>query len=281
MAVSAMANGGFLMKPYLVREIRDSSGATVYRREPEVTRQVVSRETSRKVSAIMESVTVRGSGMNAAIEGYRIATKTGTAQKVGAHGGYEPGKFILSLIGFVPAENPRIVLYVAVDEVQRGPQWGSQVSAPIFRRIMLDILNYLQIPPEKQAGLPPATLVEIPDLRGLTVNEAAALLDTAGLLLRLVGEGQSIVNQTPKAGAVVPVQTQVVVYLGDTGRAAALVVPELQGYTVREVGQVLSWLGLNLSAEGSGVALEQSPAAGTPVQAGAVIRVRFASPLAP
>ncbi len=279
MAVSALANGGFLMKPYLVQEIRDAEGTLIERREPEAIRQVVSRETSRRVTEIMEGVTLRGSGINAAIDGYRIATKTGTAQKVGPDGGYIPGKYILSLIGFAPADDPQIILYVAVDEVQRGPQWGSQVSAPIFRRIMLDVLNYLQVPPEDQAGLPAATLVEVPDLRGLTVNEASARLDTAGLMLRLVGEGDLIINQTPKAGATVPLQTQVVVHLGEVGRDTVLVVPELQGLTLREAGQVLSWLGLSLSPEGSGVALEQSPAAGMPIEVGAVVRVRFASPL--
>lgn len=281
MAVSAMANGGYLMKPYLVREIREFEGNVVYERAPEKVRQVISRETAEKVSLIMESVVINGSGINSAIEGYRIAGKTGTAQKVGPGGTYIPGEYIVSYIGFVPVEDPRVVMYIAVDTATRGAQWGSQISAPLFKRIMIDVLNYLQIAPSDRSPLPPAKMVEVPDLHGLTVDEAGALLETQGLLLRLVGEGQYIVNQTPKAGAKVPQQTQIVVYLGsDTARDSGVIgLPDLSGYTVREAGEVLNWLGLYLAAEGSGVAFRQEPAAGTPLEAGAVIKVYFGSPL--
>ncbi len=281
MAVSAMANGGYLMKPYLVREIRDSDGSVVYERKPEVVRQVISRETSQKITWIMENVVLKGSGINAGIEGYRIAGKTGTAQKVGPGGTYIGGEYIVSFIGFVPIGDPQVIIYVAVDGATRGAQWGSQIAAPISRRIMVDVLNYLQIAPSERPPLPEARLVEVPELFELTVNEAAALLDTQGLLLRLVGEGQYIVNQTPKAGAKVPQQTQIVVYLGDSKAlpGGAIGLPDLRGFTAREVGDVLNWLGLHLAAEGSGVAVGQEPAAGTPVQRGDLIKVYFSSPL--
>lgn len=280
MAVSAIANGGRLMKPYLVQKICNVEGESVYEREPELVRQVISKSTAEKVTWVMENVAIRGSGMNAAIEGYRIAAKTGTAEKPAPGGGYIPGDTIVSFIGFVPVENPQIVLYVAVDGVTRGPQWGSQIGAPIFKRIMIDVLNYLQVPPSEGASTP-AEPVQVPDLRGLTVHEAAAQLDTAGLMLRLVGEGQYIVNQTPKAGASVPRQTQIVVYLSedDAFSGGSISMPDLRGFTVKDVGQVLNWLGLYLEAEGSGIALRQEPVSGTRVEQGEVIKVFFGTPL--
>ncbi len=280
MAVSAMANGGYLKKPYLVKEIRNDQGEVVYEGREETVRQVISADTSRRVAAIMESVVENGSGTNAAIEGYRIGAKTGTAQKVGPGGTYIPGEYILSLIGFVPVDDPQIILYVAVDGATRGPQWGSQVCAPIFRRIMNDVLAYLKIPPQEGPALPEGRWVSVPDLKGLTVDQAAEAVDTEGLLLRIVGEGNYIVNQTPKAGAQVPAQTQVVIYLHDgEGVPEKIQVPDLRGLTVKEAGEVLSWLGLHLKVEGSGIAVKQSPDPGTEVVSGAAVAVTFSSSL--
>ncbi len=283
MAVSAMANGGFLMKPIIVREIRDFEGNTVFEQQPEVVRQVISRETSRQIAEIMESVVIKGSGMNAAIEGYRIAGKTGTAQKVGPGGVYIPGEYIVSFIGFVPVEDPQFIIYIAVDTATRGAQWGSQIGAPMARRIFVDVLNYLQIPSADRSPLPPAELVEVPDLQGLTIDEAAEMVDLGGLLLRIVGEGQYIVNQTPKAGAMVSQQTQVVVYLGNQDGLPdqSIKLPDLRGFTIREASEVLNWLGLRLEAEGSGIAVRQQPESGVVVEDGDVIKVYFGSPLNP
>ncbi len=280
MAVSAIANGGRLMKPYVVEKICNLEGEAVYERQPEVVRQVISKATAAKVTWLMENVTLHGTAMNAAVEGYSIAAKTGTAQKVGPGGNYIPGEYIVSLVGFVPAEEPQFVLYVAVDGATRGVQWGSQIGAPIAKRIFADILNYLQVPPLKSQTLPEAKPVEVPDLSGLDLEGAAAELETAGLMLRLVGEGQYIVNQTPKAGAVVPRQTQIIVYLSE-GEAPTgeISMPDLRGFTMKDAGEVLTWLGLSLQAAGSGVAVEQEPAAGDPVEPGEAVKVIFDAPM--
>lgn len=120
----------------------------------------------------------------------------------------------------------------------------------------------------------------MPDLKGLTVDQAAEAVDTEGLLLRIVGEGNYIVNQTPKAGAQVPAQTQVVIYLHDgEGVPEKIQVPDLRGLTVKEAGEVLSWLGLHLKVEGSGIAVKQSPDPGTEVVSGAAVAVTFSSSL--
>ncbi len=147
MAVSAIANGGKLMQPYIVEEIRNSEGKTVSKSAPELVRRVISEDTSKEVSLIMEKVVEDGTGVKASVDGYRVAGKTGTAQKVGSSGNYIPGEYILSFIGFSPLEDPQFLLYVAIDGAKRGPQWGSQLSAPLFREIMRDVLSYLEIPP--------------------------------------------------------------------------------------------------------------------------------------
>lgn len=281
MAVSAMANGGYLLKPYLVEKIMDLEGNVVYRGEPEQIRQVISAETSARVTALMESVVTGGSGANALVEGYRFAGKTGTAEQVGPDGTYLGGQYIVSYIGFAPVEDPQIIMYVAVDSASRGIQWGSQISAPVYRRIMEDVLTYMQISPSDRSTLPPAAMVDVPDLYGMTVDEAAERLDTAGLLLRLVGDGNYIVNQTPKAGAVVPRLTQIVIYMGETGGSAegAIRMPDLSGLTVREVAEVLDWMGLHLAAEGSGIAIRQEPEEDAYIDAGTIVKVYFGSPL--
>jgi len=150
MAITAMVNGGYLLKPYLVEEIIDQDGETYYRREPEVIRQVVSEETSRQLIDMMESVILDGTGTAAALENYRVAGKTGTAEKIDDEGNYRSDEFIYSLAGFAPVDDPQIVLYVAVDGVTRGPRLGVHTSAPLFKRIMEDTLNYLQVPPSEQ-----------------------------------------------------------------------------------------------------------------------------------
>ncbi len=149
MAITAMINGGYLYKPYLVEEISDQTGNIVFKREPEVIRQVISGDTSIKLVEMMESVITDGTGYAAALEGYRMAGKTGTAEKIGADGNYSSSDYIYSLAGFAPVENPRLVLYVAVDGVTRGPRLGVHTSAPLFKRIMEDTLNYLGVTPSE------------------------------------------------------------------------------------------------------------------------------------
>ncbi|NMB41226.1 MAG: PASTA domain-containing protein [Firmicutes bacterium] len=282
MAVSAIANGGYLLKPYVIKEIRDADGSVVEKRSPEVIRQVISSDTAAHVTSIMEGVVNEGSGINAAITGYSVCGKTGTAQKVGPDGVYIHGEYILSFIGFAPAEDPQVVLYIAADGVKRGAQWGSQVSAPLFRAIIKDVLSYLEIMPAQSPEKGEVKLVEVPDLKGLTIDEAGALLDTDGLLLKLVGKEGVIIDQTPKSGAKVPVQTGIIVYLEDLWDAENpefVFAPDLRGMTVKEVGEVLSRLNLKLKPAGSGVVVKQEPAAGTNIQMGSVIKVHFSSPL--
>ncbi|MCR3923041.1 MAG: PASTA domain-containing protein, partial [Firmicutes bacterium] len=140
-------------------------------------------------------------------------------------------------------------------------------------------LNYLNIPPSTTVTEAAPSMVEVPNLIGLPMDEHTnELLENNGLEVRYIGEGRTVLNQTPKVGAKVPLHTQVLVYLGGDSSEDEVTVPELTGKSMREVGEILSWLGLRLNSSGSGVAVEQDPASQTRVAKGSVVTVEFATP---
>lgn len=278
MAVSAMANGGYLMEPYLVKEIRDEEGDLIKESEPTVKRQVISEQNSQLMKEIMESVVEEGSGVNAYMEGYRVAGKTGTAQKVGPEGTYLSGDFILSFIGFAPVEDPQVLIYVAVDGSLRGSQWGGQVSAPLFRRIMEDVLSYKEIYPDNTAEPQEVSMVEVPGLVGLSADEAAEVLYEEGLKLEPVGTGEQIVKQTPEPGSRVPLQSRIITYFQEEELSSEeTVVPDLKGFTIREARQIAGWVDLDLEVRGSGIAVDQDPPPHEVVNRGEKLVVEFES----
>jgi cell division protein FtsI (penicillin-binding protein 3) len=144
-AVAAIANDGVLMKPYVVSEIRDADGKVLKQMLPQVKRRVISPETARTVTTILEGVVTDGTGTKAAIPGFRVAGKTGTAQKIDPRTGtYSATQFVGSFVGFVPADHPRLAMIVVIDEPQ-GEAWGGTVAAPVFRRVGEQVLNYLGV----------------------------------------------------------------------------------------------------------------------------------------
>jgi cell division protein FtsI (penicillin-binding protein 3) len=152
-AIGAIANGGVLMKPYVVSEIRDAQGVVVKQVLPQVKRRVVSPETARTVTSILEGVVTDGTGGKAAIPGFRVAGKTGTAQKIDPRtGAYSATQFVGSFVGFVPAERPRLAMIVVIDE-PHGEAWGGTVAAPVFRRVGEQVLNYLGVSSEQSVKL--------------------------------------------------------------------------------------------------------------------------------
>ncbi len=217
-AVSAAINGGNLMEPHLTKAwIDPTTGKVVRENRPRKKRQVISAETSKEVRRALESVVARGTGRKAFIDGYRVGGKTGTAQKVGPNGRYLPNNHIVSFIGFAPADDPRIVVYVAVDN-PKGVQFGGVVAAPIVRNIIDDSLRYLkverrkdQIPPEAVPTEEPH--VTVPDLIGENVDEIRTSLFSEPL--EVVGKGDVVINQLPKPGQRVKKGTPIRIYLGD------------------------------------------------------------------
>lgn len=224
-AMSAIANGGMLMEPYLVEKIIDDEGQVVQRRLPQVKRRVLSEATARKVRRMMVSVTEPGgTGTKAALPGYRVAGKTGTAQKVDpVTGGYSPDKRVSSFIGFVPAESPAMVISVSVDEPQ-GKAYGGLVAAPVFSRIAGQALSHLNILPKdfvaqfQVAQADPEPLPDLapllpdaeepidglvmPDFRGMSYRQVLRTMEQKGLNLKLSGSGQ-VIKQSPAPGQVI------------------------------------------------------------------------------
>ncbi len=224
MAVGAVANGGLLMQPHVVKAILDhETGEVVKTVDPAVVRRVISEQTAAQVRQALESVVANGSGTNAYVEGYRVAGKTGTAQ-VAKNGRYEPGHYIVSFIGMAPADDPKLVAYIAIDNPhpKDRPVFGGQIAAPIVGRILADSLAYLGVPKSTQ-GLPKkpkwndTPTVEVPNFVGMTLDQArrAALASGAQLQTEVQGNGKYVIWQSPQAGQKVPDGSTIRLYLGN------------------------------------------------------------------
>jgi len=152
-AISAIANGGWLLQPYIVAEVRTSDGKTVLRAAPQVRRRPISAQTAGVLTGVLEGVVTHGTGTRAATPGYRVAGKTGTAQKIDPHtGAYSRHLLVGSFVGFVPADDPRLAIVVVIDE-PKIEAWGGVVAAPVFRRIAEQALPYLGVAPEEPVKL--------------------------------------------------------------------------------------------------------------------------------
>ncbi|NLB74151.1 MAG: PASTA domain-containing protein [Firmicutes bacterium] len=280
-ALSAIANGGTLMRPHLVSKIVDPDGLIVkdFREDP--IRQVISKETSKELSLILESVIVNGSGFRAKVPGYRVAGKTGTAEKPGA-GGYSD-KRVASFLGFAPVEDPKIAILVVWDEPDVGISYGGVLAAPAFQSIVKDVLRYMEIPPsvpaETEERDSESRQVIVPNLISRNPDEAARLLAAEfGLNVATRGTGVKIVHQAPAAGAKVQRGATVILYLDEPESynvEGEVIVPNVIGRTMKDVAVILSDLGLRMEAEGTGVAKSSVPQHGTSVKIGTVVQVRF------
>ncbi|WP_033006542.1 penicillin-binding transpeptidase domain-containing protein, partial [Geobacillus sp. WSUCF1] len=215
-AVSAAINGGILYTPYIAKQWVDpETGEIVRRNTPKAKRRVISEETSKQVRYALESVVAQGTGKKAYVEGYRVGGKTGTAQK--AQGGrYLQNNHIVSFIGFAPADDPKLVVYVAVDNPKGTVQFGGTVAAPIVGKIMEDSLRTLGVKPrkdqlEKERDWNEPKVIEVPNLIGMTKNDLQEQL--FDLKLDVSGEGDVVVEQSPKPGAKVKEGSTVRIYL--------------------------------------------------------------------
>jgi stage V sporulation protein D (sporulation-specific penicillin-binding protein) len=218
-AVSAAINGGYLYEPFVAKEWLDPvTGEVVEKTEPQLKRRVISEDTSKEIRHALESVVAYGTGGKAYVEGYRVGGKTGTAQKVGADGKYMSNNHIVSFIGFAPADDPEIVIYVAIDNPKNTVQFGGVVAAPIVGTIMEDSLRALGVK-EREDGLdkeykwPDIPQVEVPDLIGLTTKDLQQFL--TNLDIEAKGEGTHIIQQSPEAGAMVDQGSTIRIFLSD------------------------------------------------------------------
>ncbi len=280
-AVCAEVNGGLLMQPYIVDLITGPDGTVKLDNEPSVIRRVISEETSALIRRIGELVVKNGSGRNAAIPGYRVGGKTGTAQKYGEDGRIAQGKLIASFIGFAPADDPEYVCLILVDEPQVGTIFGSTVAAPFVKQVLEETLRYAGYLPE---GGDEGVLV--PDVTGMTIREAKDALEALGIEATFQsGVNETIVAQVPAAGCVVMKGSGILLYTevmeldaDEDDGYSKVKVPNLVGMTRLEAHDALAKLGLIIlidPPDQQGEAIRQSPGAGAEVEPGTEVLVEF------
>jgi len=217
-AVSAAINGGTLYKPKIVKSIVEhETGEIIQQNEPEVVRNVISEETSKQVRYTLESVVALGTGRNAYIENYRVGGKTGTAQKVN-NGVYMTGNYIVSFIGFLPADDPEIVVYVAIDNPKGITQYGGTVSAPIAKSILTDAIAALDIPPstsviEKEYQWYDTKYYTVPNVVGKDIKDAKKELKS--FQIEYTGSGNKVLSQSPEAGTRIAENSTIRLLLSD------------------------------------------------------------------
>lgn len=217
-AVSAAINGGTLYKPYIVKSLNDpETNSVIKENTPTKVRQVISKEASSEVRRALESVVTNGSGRNAYIEGYRVGGKTGTAQKV-KNGAYMVGNYILSFIGFLPADDPQVVVYVAINNPKRVVQYGGVVSAPVAKTILTDAIDALgiekrKVTTEKKYNWDDKKYYTVEDVVGKTPKEAAKILSK--YTIEYSGSGNTVISQTPEAGTRLEEQSTIRLMLGN------------------------------------------------------------------
>ncbi|OKP91110.1 stage V sporulation protein D [Paenibacillus helianthi] len=261
-AVSAIANGGKLMVPHVVKEITDPNTGKKTITQPEVVRQVISKESARETGGYLEQVVadqVKGTGRHAYIEGYRVAGKTGTAIKVNGTD-YDRNKVLSSFIGYAPVNNPKIAVIVIIDEPQgeNGGNGGGAVAAPVFQEIVSQALPYMGVPKvstnsadstSKTVKSTTAALRSTPDLTGKTVQAARQLLIDQGFDFEAVGQGTNVVSQYPEKGTLLAVGQRIYL-LSQQGDKP--VIPDLRGQSLRDALEVLSLLKVGISVDGEG-----------------------------
>lgn len=240
-AVASLGNGGQVMKPFIIKEVRDSDGLLVTYTSAQMQKQAVSPEVSREMMLLLEKVITEGGGKKARVDGYRFAGKTGTAERLRDSGnGYDPGRYIASFVGVGPLEDPQLAAIVVIDSPS-GLYYGGEIAAPVFAEIMSQAVRILGIRPS--SGSPPM-IGDKPDRPAATPPEKTP-----------VNAPPSLTPPALKPGQVL--------------------MPNLLGKTIREASIMLENAGLNLAPSGTGIAVKQSIPANTPVNKGTQIPVQF------
>ena len=283
-AVSACVNGGRLMKPYLVQSVEDSEGNIVSQTEPELVRQVISEETSATVRKILEQVVgdqKEGTGHNAYVAGYRIGGKTGTSTKTTEEiaGNKE---YIVSFIGFAPADDPEIAILVLLDDPSSESGIyisGGQMAAPVVGKMMADILPYLGYEPEYTDAELENIDRPVPEVAGMSLAEAQRALTESGFKSRIIGEGDTVTDQLPRSGVVIASGSEVLLYAGQSPAPTQETMPDVRGLSYAEAVERLGDIGVYLSSGNSStdaanlIVSGQSIAPGTAVEHGTVVDV--------
>ena len=280
-AVSACVNGGHLMEPYVVEKQLKPDGSLAFIKEPREIRQVISEDTSRKVREILESVVgdeKEGTGRNAAVSGYRIGGKTGTSEKVSLEAATGKKEYIVSFIGFAPADEPEIALLVFLDTPADDSGVyvsGGQMAAPTVGKMFADILPYMGYTPREDEGFN----AEVPELTGMSINAAKKLAEDAGLGCRVMGEGETVTFQLPKAQSFIAKNSEIIIYTDKSPSNAERVLPDMRDWDYNTTIGYLQDMGVFVKSlspvnpSGAQKILSQSLPAGAKIPPGTVIEL--------
>ncbi|MCD6307808.1 MAG: PASTA domain-containing protein, partial [Candidatus Latescibacteria bacterium] len=279
MAYAAVAGGGELFRPRIVREVVGDGKRRGRKFRAVKIRRVMKASTAARMEELLCRVVESGTGASAALPNVRIAGKTGTAQRISRKGkGYEQGKYVSSFVGYIVDREPRILCLVMVDS-PKGLYYGSQVAAPVFKNIVNRILNMGNSPltPLAARTAQPAgkKIARVPDLREKSVSDAVAALDDCGLAPVVVGDSTTVAKLLPPPGTLLAEGSAVTLYSNpmtvESGNRIR--VPNLRGKTVRQAMQDLVQAQLEVTVSGSGIVMSQKPSAGSLVEYGTVCRI--------
>ena len=270
-AVSAVANGGNLMQPRIVKEIKDTSTGAVKTVEPVTVRQVISKETSEKMLDMLESVVTDGTGKYAQVKGYSIAGKTGTSEP--SPGAEDQGN-VASFAAISPVESPQLVVLVTIYGPQGDNNDGSTVAAPIAAQILNEVLPYMQVPTDSTYSSN-TEKITLPDVTNKTVGEAKKILEEAGFTVSTNGSDEDVITeQMPRKGTSLIENSIIKLYTSEDETKVSVTVPDLKMKTISQAKQLLKEKNLNIDIKGSsGVILTQDPISGTSVEEGSIITV--------
>ena len=278
-AQAACVNGGYLYTPHFAQQITDSDGNVIWQHDDTPVRQVISEETSATVRECLEYVVAKGTGKNGQVAGYRIGGKTGTADKG------QTGDVVVSFLCFAPADDPQIMMLITMDTPSRSTGTyvsGGNMVAPYASHIMEEILPYLGIEPSYSAEELMGVDTTVPNVIGMSVQEAEDRMKERGFTCKVEGDGESITDQTPVGGAIIPGKSTVVLYAGVDKPDKMCTVPSLVGRTASEAntaatnaGLLLRFTGTTSSESNTVLVFSQDLEAGTEVPAGTVITVRL------
>ena len=272
-AVCAVANGGTLVKPHLIKSVVDDDGNVLYEYKTEEIRQVVSTKTAQTISDILaEGVAGNGGARNAYVADYSVAAKTGTSEK-----GTVGNKRIVSTVAYAPSDDAEIAVIMMIDEPTKGLIYGSQLVAPYISLFLADVLPYLGVEPEYTEEELAEREIEVKNYRGLSLDAAKAMISESGFVCEVVGDGTSVVDQVPVSSSMLAKGGKVVLYTENAAEPTVSVVPDVIGMTAEEANKALTDAGLNVSISGRSSAgttvVAQSSPKNAEVPRGTVIKI--------
>ena len=315
-AIASVANGGTLITPYLVEKITDNAGNVIYQHEVETKRGTVSADTCKTIAQILEEgVSNNGGAKNAYVAGYRVAAKTGTAEKkerecpkcgytavpteeiegiqffvcsvCGFYGEDQyfevSEKYICSTVAFAPADDPQVAIIIMVDEPTKGSLYGSTVAAPYVANVLENTMPYLGIEAKYSESDLAKLTTKVGSYKGWSIEKATEYIEERGLKVKVIGNGEKVTSQLPKYGEYIEKSSGTIVLYADEKPTDTIAVPVLVGKNPTLANQILALNGLNIKIEGDGghstgieyQVVSQSIAPGTLVPEGTVVVVKF------